>query len=271
MGSLLTIGEFSRATHLSVKALRHYERVGLLPPAEVDQFTGYRSYSAAQLPVALLIRRLRDLDMPLDDVKRVLAAGDTAEREEAIVAHLERMEQRLAETGRVVAALRDLLDGSPLHQPIEYRSIEPMLSVVVRAELAWDDIGEWLPNAFVTLHRALEAEGHRPSGPDGALYGPELFERHVGEVVAFVPVAEGGTGASSAAGVERYDVLGARFAIATHLGPFAEIDRAYGALGAFVAERMVGAPGPIREHYLSGGFDDPVLSAEVCWPVVLDA
>jgi DNA-binding transcriptional MerR regulator len=64
----LTIGDSSRGTILSVKTLRHYHRVGLLQPAEVDPVTGYRRYSTAQIPIAQVIRRFRDLDMPLDEI-----------------------------------------------------------------------------------------------------------------------------------------------------------------------------------------------------------
>jgi len=72
MTVLLTIGEFSRMTHLSVKALRHYHDVGLLEPANIDNSSGYRLYAATQVPTAQLIRRFRDLEMPLEDVRSVL-------------------------------------------------------------------------------------------------------------------------------------------------------------------------------------------------------
>jgi DNA-binding transcriptional MerR regulator len=76
MGALLTIGEFSRVTHLSVKALRHYDDVGLLQPADVDASSGYRHYASAQVPIAHVIRRFRDLDMPLEQIRAVLEAPD---------------------------------------------------------------------------------------------------------------------------------------------------------------------------------------------------
>lgn len=68
----LSIGDFSRATHLTVKTLRHYHRTGLLEPADVDPHTGYRRYTAEQIPLAQIIRRrtqqavysLRDLLQP---------------------------------------------------------------------------------------------------------------------------------------------------------------------------------------------------------------
>ena len=60
MAAGLTVGDFSRATHLSVKTLRHYHQAGLLEPAAVNPDTGYRYYSAGQIPTAQVIRRLRE-------------------------------------------------------------------------------------------------------------------------------------------------------------------------------------------------------------------
>ena len=68
MTVLLTIGEFSKMTYLSVKALRHYHDVGLLEPALVDPDTGYRRYASSQVGTAQAIRRFRDLEMPVEEV-----------------------------------------------------------------------------------------------------------------------------------------------------------------------------------------------------------
>src|SRR5713101_7049654 len=92
MAAGLTVGDFSRATHLSVKTLHHYHQVGLLEPAAVNPDTGYRYYSAGQIPAAQVIRRLRDLEMPVADVKAVLAAPDAPARNALIAAHLNRLE-----------------------------------------------------------------------------------------------------------------------------------------------------------------------------------
>ena len=98
MGTGLSVGDFSRATHLSVKTLHHYHQVGLLEPATVNPDTGYRYYSAGQIPTAQVIRRLRDLEMPVADVKAVLAAPDAPARNALIAAHLNRLEAGLAQT-----------------------------------------------------------------------------------------------------------------------------------------------------------------------------
>src|SRR5262252_2523149 len=110
-------------THLSVKTLRHYHEVGLLEPAAVNPSTGYRYYSAEQVPTAQVIRRLRDLEMPVGEVKAVLGAPGAAARNVLIAAHLGRLEAELARTRGAVDSLRNLLrppEGAPV---IEHRSV----------------------------------------------------------------------------------------------------------------------------------------------------
>ena len=110
-GTLVGIGDFSKMTYLSVKALRHYHDVGLLEPADIDATTGYRRYSLAQVPVAHAIRRFRDLDMPLEEIRLVLKAPDAASGNQVILGHLERMQRQLEQTQRTVASLQDILSG----------------------------------------------------------------------------------------------------------------------------------------------------------------
>jgi DNA-binding transcriptional MerR regulator len=80
VNSTLPIGDFSRAPHLGVKTLRHYHQVGLLEPVDVDVKSGYRRYGAEQIVTAQIIRRFRDLEMPLDDIQIVLQAPDVETR-----------------------------------------------------------------------------------------------------------------------------------------------------------------------------------------------
>ena len=115
MGSRVTIGDFSRASHLTVKTLRHYHEAGLLEPSDVDPDSGYRYYSADQIPVAQVIRRLRNLRMPVAEVKAVLAAPATDARNRLIAAHLSRLESELARTRATVSELRDLLEPQAPH------------------------------------------------------------------------------------------------------------------------------------------------------------
>ena len=110
MEVLLPIGDFSRMTYLSVKTLRHYHELGLLDPERIDAATGYRFYNPSQVSVAQVIRRLRDLGMPLEDIRAVLGAPDVPSRNEVIAAHLRRMEHQLKQTQATVSSLRALLE-----------------------------------------------------------------------------------------------------------------------------------------------------------------
>src|ERR1700751_172018 len=103
MTTTVSVGRFATITHLSVKTLRHYHQVGLLEPADVDPVTGYRRYTSAQIPMAQVIRRFRDLDMPLNDIREVLRASDPTTRSQLIANHLAHLEETLAETQRAVA------------------------------------------------------------------------------------------------------------------------------------------------------------------------
>jgi hypothetical protein len=71
---LLSIGRFARWSGLTVKALRHYDDIGLLRPAHVDDWTGYRWYEPAQIRDALVVRRLRALRVPLDRIADLVHA-----------------------------------------------------------------------------------------------------------------------------------------------------------------------------------------------------
>ena len=271
MSVLLTIGEFSRMTHLSVKALRHYDEVGLLSPAQVDGSSGYRRYATAQVPIAQVIRRFRDLDMPLEEIRTVLNAADVEARDEAIVAHLARMEETLERTQATVASLRELLDGKRPTLPVEYRSVRAVRAIAIRAVVDWDDTEQWLNDALAELDRAVDTSSNARGGPDAALYSPEFFEAHTGEVTAFIPI----DGEIATTGrLEHLEIPAANLAVLVHRGPFNDLDQAYGTLGTFVAERVLAADGPIRERYLvtEDDTDDPnAYRTEVCWPIRADA
>jgi DNA-binding transcriptional MerR regulator len=186
---LVSIGDFSRMTLLSVKALRHYHDVGLLPPAEIDPDTGYRRYEVGQVPMAQVIRRLRELGMSLECVRAVIEAPDVGARNAAISAHLSRMEGELEQTRATVRSLRLLLDEKPPPKiAVDYRVSGPAEALAIRDEIAHDDMFDWLDAALTDLRSALERTGARRTGADAALFSSELMEDELGEIVAVVPV-----------------------------------------------------------------------------------
>ena len=107
---LIPIGRFARLSGLTVKALRHYGEIGLLEPAWVDPETGYRWYALEQARTAEAIRRLRGLELSLEEIRPLLAAPDDLLRDQ-LIAHRSRLEGRAVETRRILAELQRLIDG----------------------------------------------------------------------------------------------------------------------------------------------------------------
>jgi DNA-binding transcriptional MerR regulator len=184
MSVLVSIGDFSRMSHLSIKALRFYHDQRLLEPARIDPFTGYRFYEPGQVPVAQVIRRFRDLGMPLDQVRAVLQAPDLETRTKEIISHLTAMEAKLAEMQMSVASLRALLEGPPAGPEVEFRSIPATPALAVRATVTAEESWAWGAGAFEEIHGRVvhHPADHHGAGPRragdgrigvrGAVHGP---------------------------------------------------------------------------------------------------
>ena len=273
MGSMpasLAIGDFSRATHLNIKTLRHYHRIGLLVPAHVDPDTGHRRYATSQIQTAQVIRRFRALDMPLQDIHAVIATPDPAARNELIAGHLQRLETTLARTQEAAASLRDLLepplDAAPV--AIEHRRMPATPAAAVNDVIDVKDATGWYQGALGELHALLVAQKIAPGGPAGAIYTNDLFTHGRGEATVFVPCDQTvrATGRVSALVIPEADL-----ALTTHTGPHdGEIDRAYGALATYVTDHALAIDGPIREYYVIGPHetnDENQWHTEIGWPI----
>jgi DNA-binding transcriptional MerR regulator len=267
MGSRVTIGDFARASHLSVKTLRHYHDVGLLEPSEVDPDNGYRYYSEDQIQAAQVIRRLRGLQMPLPDVKSVLATTDSKTRNQLIVEHLNRLEDDLAQTASAVSELRDLLERPEASRPIEHRTVAPTPAAGIHETVDREDALAWWRGALGELHATVQGQALSPTGPSGGLYASEIFQYGRGEATVFIPTA----GPVRPVGrVVQFLIPQAEIAIARHDGSLVDIDLTYGELGAYVMKHEISLDGPLRENYLRGFLDTPVADeweTEIGWPI----
>ncbi len=270
--TMLTIGEFSRMTHLSVKALHHYHDVGVLEPATIDPSSGYRIYGVDQVAPAQVIRRLRDLGMPLDSIRAVLLAPDLAARNREITAHLARMERQLEQTQAAVSGLRALLSGPAPRPLIEFRTIPAVTALAIAEVVTVAEVMAWGDAAMGELAAVLGASGLAQAGSYGALFPGEFFELERSEITPFVPVERPSPGLWPAGSgltgrVRLIEIAGIEAAVAVHDGPAEDIDRTYGALGTAVAERAIGVDGPIREYYPDGFDAAEPHRTEICWPV----
>ena len=249
MGASLAIGDFSRATHLSVKTLRHYHNIGLLEPADVNPDTGHRRYTTDQIPVAQVIKRFRSLDMPLEEIHAVIATPDLATRNRLIAEHLRYLETNLARTQAAVASLRDILeppiDATPV--AIEHRQVPATPAAAVSDTIDVRDATNWYHGALGEIHALLGVQRITATGPGGAIYSTDLFSHERGEATVFVPCDES---VRATGRVAPLVVPPVELAVTVHFGGHANLDRAYGSLATYVAEHTLSVDGPIREYYL---------------------
>ena len=267
MRAAVSIGDFSRMTHLSVKTLRHYHEEKLLLPVEIDQATGYRYYARAQLPTAQVIRRFRALGMPVDEVRRILSTSDPSARGKLIAAHLERLEGQLKEIQEAVASLRALLENPATHVAVEHRAVRATPALAISERVQIKGFSEWWGAAFNEILAAVESLRLQTAGPSGGLYANELFEDGEGQATLFVPVH--GT-AQPLGRVCPFVVPAAELAVTVHVGSHADVDRTYAALGSHVTEHELGVEGPIREYYLMDRLntsDATLWRTEIAWPI----
>lgn len=260
---MLSIGEFSRLTHLSVRTLRRHHDAGLLVPEHVDPATGYRSYGASQIPTAQVIHRLRELDVPLAEVRRIIDARDHRDRAELVSGHLEQLEAQLERTRSAVASLRRLLAPEPPALAVELRSLPARDVAAVQDEVGLDDVLSWFAGAV----SELDAVVPEPAGPVGGVYGNELFESGRGSALVHVPAPASLTPRGR---VRRATLPAVELAVTVHVGAHDDIDVTYGELGRWVVDNALAVDGPVHERYLVGPRDDPDewrWRTEIGWPV----
>ncbi|MBN6054889.1 MerR family transcriptional regulator [Nonomuraea sp. RK-328] len=270
---LLPIGAFARLGRLSVKQVRHYAELGLLPPAWVDEATGYRYYRASQARVALSIGLLRSMDVPLAVIAEVLdgSAGALRSVREALEAELARRRRALASLERVMER------GLP---SAEVRVVvEPACrAVVVRERAAGEaDVPRATSAGVARLLELVAASGSAARGGSSAqvpasdagvvaaaglgagvrLIG--LFPLDMDEAIDVgVALVVDRAPSGQLSGGARVEVLaGGAFARATHVGPYDQIGLTVHAVLAWCAERRHAVRGPIREVYVS----DPSVTA----------
>jgi DNA-binding transcriptional MerR regulator len=266
MASALAIGEFSRITHLSIKTLRRYHEAGLLEPAQVDPYSGYRYYSLDQVPTAQVIHRFRELGMPVREVGELVAVTDPGARAVLITQHLERLEAQLDQTRAAVVSLRRLLQPDPAPLKVHLRRAEAATAAAVRGVVDLDDVLAWYDSAMGELDAVLGAAGAARTGPPGGLYDNELFTQERGTLVAYIPVAD----PPRRGAVEPLVIPATDLATTIHPGPHDDIDVTYAALGTYVSQQALQIAGPVRETYLIGPRDTDDSSAwrtEIGWPI----
>ncbi|MGC5221337.1 MerR family transcriptional regulator [Micromonospora sp. DT81.3] len=253
---MYTIGEFAAFGRVSARMLRHYDRIGLLVPARVDEYSGYRYYDGSQRSALALIVELRELGCSLEDAASVLRADDTTA---ALAALLERRRRELEDTlaadtrrlDRIGLRLRLLRGDTPMSTPeIVFKDIPAARvyeAVATAPGFGPENISPVIGPLFDNLYDALSR-----SGAAFEETGIAWYEQ--GENPDTVYVHAGFPAGSDARDGDGFRVLElpalAGAATTVHHGDMSSIGDSWGALMEGVEREGYRMSGPSREVYL---------------------
>jgi DNA-binding transcriptional MerR regulator len=266
---MLKIGDFARLSQVPVKTLRYYDDLGLITPAHVDAFTGYRYYSVEQLPRLNRLLALKDLGFSLDQIARVLNQGVTHEQlrgmlilKRAEAEHRSKEEQD--RTARIEARLREIEmeDDLPAYD-VALKTVQPILIAACRVSIPTNDmVPAVLGEAFDRIAEHVRAHGGKDLAPCMALWHTTADIHADEDAEAVVPIDRA---LPESEDVKVYELAGGAFASAVHHGVFEEFTQLHPALLRWIDANGYRVAGPSREIYIQHDAGNSVT--EVQYPV----
>jgi DNA-binding transcriptional MerR regulator len=281
---MLTIGELAWLSQVTVETLRHYDRVGLLTPARLDQFTGYRYYRLDQLPRLNRILALRDLGLPLKEIARLLDQAISADEIRGILKNKQAdLETQIQENQRrlaqVEARLRQIeTEGKMSEHEILLKTVAPQWVASVREKISsWeqDVAGPTITRMFDEVCEYLDRHKVRSGGTGIALWheARSIYmeappdEPDVETALPIDrPIPEGGR-------VKVRELPKTEVAYTVHHGSFSGLPLAKRAIFAWIEANGYRRAGPVREVYLhhdpnhQANEDSPHHVTEIQFPV----
>lgn len=264
---LMTIGAFSRATRLSLKALRLYDALGLVTPAKVDEATGYRYYGPEQVETAKLVFHLRQVDMPLATIAKVLSAGEggavrvVQDYRSSIEAEVS-MRRVLIE--RVLAQLREEVS---MKYEVEVREVPEQKLLTLEERTLVDTLDAVIEQSAKALYQHVESLGVK-AGPMTVIFHANVSMDSDGPVEVCVPV-DGPVEPFGSARVRLEPAHQEAFVrVPRKAFDFPEILQAYDSVDAWLRVNGKECAGSPREVYFStwGAHTDDDPACDVAYP-----
>ena len=141
---MLKISDFSKLSHLTIKALRFYEKEGLLKPASVDKWSGYRFYETSQLEIAAKIKSYRQLDLSIGEIKAVFSGADVKEILQEKIGSLTKEKQMIESR---LSIIRSILEDKEMKYQVTEKVIPEKIVYTAETVLkTYSDIMQWIPS-----------------------------------------------------------------------------------------------------------------------------
>lgn len=248
---MFTIGEFSRITGLTVKTLRLYHEKEILVPRMVDQWTNYRYYDQSNIDEARGIRYLRDLQMPLGDIKKIMESHrDDSELLDLLLEHKEQIHRRLEELRQVTLSVDVVISRekeameilNSQRQEIEEKALGDLLIAGIRWTGEYGKTGE----VFSKLFRRTRSCA---TGKPFNLYYDKRYVVDGADIETCVQLSKDPGGVE---GVRVRKLAGGQAVSLLFQGPYDQIGSAYGKLSSYARRRGFEIIRPTREVYLKG-------------------
>ncbi|MGB2954525.1 MAG: MerR family transcriptional regulator [Anaerolineales bacterium] len=269
---MIRIGLFSKLSQVPVKTLRYYNEIGLLEPAEIDSFTGYRYYSVTQLPRLNRILALKDLGLSLNQIARLLTEELPVEQlrgmlrlKQVEIQH--QMQQEEEKLDRVAARLRQIEQENKMsNYDVVIKKVEPQRIASVRDVIpSYPEQGHlWQDLETVMVQNQIKS-----TGPCLTLYHSDepKIDAEVCE-----PIAED-ISLPQNTQVQTRELPAVVVAAVIHHGPFNTLSESYEAVLKWIEANGYQINGPCREIYLQpptemGSQTDPDTVTEVQFPVI---
>lgn len=247
----MKIGDFARAGQVSVRMLRHYDQLGLLPPAHVDPWTGHRSYEPSQLHRLDRIVALNQLGFRLDDVATLLDddvdgpefADRLRERRAALAAEAHAVHLRLADVARRLHHIES--EGTMSEHEYVIKRLPASRILGLRGHVgSQPEIEPVIGPMFGRVAAAITAAGGCPETGVGTY---DFTDEGCAFVAGYLYAGDG------IDGFEVVDLPACEAATTVHLGAMATIHETWAALDRHVGENGWAFAGPCREIYLEAG------------------
>ncbi|MEO8539327.1 MAG: MerR family transcriptional regulator [bacterium] len=268
---MLRIGDFARLGQVTVATLRHYDELGLMRPARVDDATGYRFYGVAQLTDLNRILALKDLGFSLGQVKEVLAGVTTEELrgmlklKQAEAAH--DMAEAQARLNRVAVRIAQMEQENEMPDyEVVLKEVPPILVASRRVTIPTNDqVPVVLGAAFGEAYGLVKATGARETGPCIAVWHQpaDVFTNEDAEAIVQIDRLVPGNER-----VAVYELAGGLVASVLHRGDFTNFIQAHAALLSWIEANGYESLGTYREVYLQEAAEGVEAATEVQYPVV---
>ena len=271
---MLKIGDFSRLSLVSVKALRYYDEMGLLKPARVDEFTGYRYYSASQLTRLNRILAMKDMGLSLEQIALLLDQELTPDQIRGMLRlkQIELRQQLLEGQARLVRIEAWLQafeqEASMPAYDVVLKSVAPLRVAQVRGVApSMQQLGPTLDRLFDQVMGYITEQGATCAWPATTVYyDAEMRESDI-SVGACMPF-EGTLKESEQVQVIELPAVGTMASVVHH-GSFSTLHQAYNAIFRWIETSGYQINGPNRElnlEYERGG-DQTKFVSEIQFPV----